>query len=206
MAVPVRRKLTETESTLAFLIGGGLTLIILAFLLASAQAGAGFDGSRLVFLIYLGALFIVVGVVAWMIMVHPSKNFDNWSTPLYTGHEHDEPHAETPADHAPVVAAQPVAQAAPAHPVAQTVSTSKNDDLEIIEGIGPKIAAVLKNVGIHTFADLAARQPADVEHIVRDAGVRMVGHADSWIAQAKLAAEGKMAELTEYQHQLRTKH
>ncbi len=182
-----RPKLTEMESTAAFVVGGGLALLILGYLLASAQSGvSGFDASRLNIVMIVGAFLFVGGIALWLATAQPWKNFDDWSTPLYTGH-HDE-HA--PASHAEA-AHEPGAQV---------------ESLEIIEGIGPKIAAALRNAGIATFADLASRQPAEVERIVRDAGVRMVGHADTWIEQARLAVEGKMTELEAYQHNLRSKH
>jgi hypothetical protein len=175
------------ESTAAFVVGGGLALLILGYLLASAQSGvSGFDASRLNIVMIVGAFLFVGGIALWLATAQPWKNFDDWSTPLYTGH-HDE--------HAPA-----------SHAEAAHQSGAQADSLEIIEGIGPKIAAALRNAGIATFADLASRQPAEVERIVRDAGVRMVGHADTWIEQARLAVEGKMTELEAYQHNLRSKH
>ncbi|MCC7206167.1 MAG: DUF4332 domain-containing protein [Anaerolineae bacterium] len=68
------------------------------------------------------------------------------------------------------------------------------DDLTIIEGIGPKIAAALAAAGISTYAKMARQTPADLEQIVRTAGVRMVGHALTWPEQAQLLAEGRLEE------------
>ncbi len=203
---------------MAFVIGGGLTLFILGFFLSSAQSQLqGYDPARLNIMMIVGGMLVVSGIVGWLFLTQPWKNFDDWSTPLYTGHDEAHhaasPHAETPHEAAHedvaepgVASVEPAAHAKPAGAAAYTPSASGRDDLRQIEGIGPKIAATLNAVGIHTYADLASRQPRDVERIVRDAGVRMVGHADSWIEQAKLAAEGKWAELETYKSTLRAKH
>jgi predicted flap endonuclease-1-like 5' DNA nuclease len=218
-----RKKLTEAESTAAFVVGGGLTLFIIGFLLASARSAlpnptnTGGRGS-IDFVMVVGALLFVAGVAGWLVITRPWKNFDDWSTPHYTGHPHHEEHSdhdehgehtthsETAAEgHAAV---SHVARSAPIPSAASvakaSTATSGTDDLKVIEGIGPKIATALNGVGIRTFADLAERNPDDVERIVRDAGVRMVGHADTWIEQAKLASSGKTAELEALQKQLRS--
>lgn len=83
-----------------------------------------------------------------------------------------------------------------------TVSATKKDDLLKIEGIGPKINAALNAAGITTFQDLHSRPAAEVESIVRNAGVRMVGNAGTWADQARLASEGKWAELQTLQQSL----
>ena len=76
------------------------------------------------------------------------------------------------------------------------------DDLEIIEGIGPKIAAVLKQAGISTFAQLAKEEPAHIKQILETAGLRLADPT-SWPGQAKLAAEGDQAGLKVLQEQLK---
>jgi predicted flap endonuclease-1-like 5' DNA nuclease len=209
--VSFRKKLTEMESTMAFVVGGGLTLFILGFFLSSAQSQLqGYEPARLNIMMIVGAMLLVAGIVGWLFLTQPWKNFDDWSTPLYTGHD-EAHHVETSheAAHDDVaelgVAAIEPAATPQTRAAASASSPSGRDDLRQIEGIGPKIAATLKAVGIVSFADLAARQPQDVERIVRDAGVRMVGHADSWVEQARLAADGKWAELETYKSSLRAK-
>jgi predicted flap endonuclease-1-like 5' DNA nuclease len=98
----------------------------------------------------------------------------------------------------PVVAARTAAESAPPKKL-----DDRADDLTLLEGIGPKIAAALNAAGIKTYARLAAFAPEEVERTVKAAGVRMVGHADSWPRQARLAAEGKLDELRAYQQTLR---
>ena len=76
------------------------------------------------------------------------------------------------------------------------VTTSSNDDLTIIEGIGPKAAEVLVNAGINTFAILA-NTTADAVKEILNAAEAKVQHLDpaTWARQSQLAADGKFDEL-----------
>jgi predicted flap endonuclease-1-like 5' DNA nuclease len=112
------------------------------------------------------------------------------------------PAAEAPISGAPVPEA-PAAEAAVPEAAASDLSATRPDDLTLIEGIGPKIAAALVSAGVTTFARIAEMAPADLEAIVRGAGVRMVGKSESWPVQARLAADGKLAELKTLQDKLK---
>lgn len=81
----------------------------------------------------------------------------------------------------------------------------QNTNLQIIEGIGPKVNDLLAKSGIVTWADLAAKQPEEIKPILEEAGsaYRMMDPT-TWPRQAQLAAEGKWAELVEYQKFLDT--
>ena len=69
------------------------------------------------------------------------------------------------------------------------------DNLEIIEGIGPKIAKVLVDGGISTFALLAAAKADDVTAMLKASGGRFsLANPASWAEQAALLRDGKMAE------------
>jgi len=97
-------------------------------------------------------------------------------------------------------------------PVAETVVTEKpakskkkveGDDLKLIEGIGPKIADLLINAGIVTFADLAATSAEKVSEILSAAGSNFASHNPStWSDQAALARDFKWDELKELQDRL----
>lgn len=76
------------------------------------------------------------------------------------------------------------------------------DDLELIEGIGPKIAAVLRDAGINTFPELAAADPAALRNVLRSAGLR-IADPTTWPDQARLAAEGKWEEFKTLTESLR---
>ena len=75
---------------------------------------------------------------------------------------------------------------------------TRQDQLEAIEGIGPKIAAVLRNSGIYTFAQLAERAPADLRALLDKAGSRFdLARTDTWSLQAKLLADGDILRFIE---------
>jgi len=73
-----------------------------------------------------------------------------------------------------------------------------SDNLQIVEGIGPKVEVVLENAGIQTWGDLAAKNPDELRAILAAAGLSMM-NPDTWPQQAQLAHEGKWDELIEYQ-------
>jgi len=79
----------------------------------------------------------------------------------------------------------------------------KPDDLKKVEGIGPKIAELLNNAGITTFAQLAKTDAEKIKGILSDAGSRYKMHnPTTWPKQAELAAEGKWDELKKWQDEL----
>ncbi|HMQ62745.1 MAG TPA: helix-hairpin-helix domain-containing protein [Flavilitoribacter sp.] len=78
------------------------------------------------------------------------------------------------------------------------------DDLKIIEGIGPKITQLLNNAGIHTWQELAAAEISQLKAILDAAGEHYRIHdPGTWPAQARLAAEGRWEELKQYQDELK---
>jgi predicted flap endonuclease-1-like 5' DNA nuclease len=95
--------------------------------------------------------------------------------------------------------------AATAKPAAPAVKASavpaKANDLAIIEGIGPKIAKLLNEKGIFTFAQLAEVDVPWLEQILREAHLQFA-KPGSWPEQARLAADGKMDELKALQDKL----
>lgn len=76
------------------------------------------------------------------------------------------------------------------------------DDLTILEGIGPKVVKVLNEAGIHSFAELAGANAADVQKTLDAAGLQMM-NPEGWIEQAKLAAKGDMEGLKKLQDALK---
>ena len=78
---------------------------------------------------------------------------------------------------------------------------SEGDDLTKIEGIGPKISALLKQNGISTFDKLAKADVANLEKMLDDAGLQMA-NSDTWPRQARLAADGQWDELKKLQDEL----
>lgn len=126
------------------------------------------------------------------------------------------PAPEAAVEEKPVVEAAPAAPAkeeakekAAAKPAKKekiTLPSGKKinqDDLKIVEGIGPKIEGLLNEGGIHTWKDLAEADQDKVQAILDEAGSRYRMHSPAtWAKQAQLAVDGKWAELEEYQDHL----
>ena len=76
-----------------------------------------------------------------------------------------------------------------------------SDDLELIEGIGPKIAELLKGAGIDTFDALAKATVEKVQEVLEAGGNQFnLAKPETWAEQAALAAAGDWAafdQLTE---------
>ena len=98
-------------------------------------------------------------------------------------------------------AAKPAAKkAAPA----KKAVAAKADDLKRIEGIGPKIAGLLNDAGITTFAQLGKASPKKLADVLSAAGARFrLAKPDTWQQQAKLAAAGKTDALKKLQDELK---
>lgn len=79
----------------------------------------------------------------------------------------------------------------------------KQDDLKLVEGIGPKIAELFNNAGITTWAELGMTSVGKLKEILASAGERYAMHdPGTWARQAKLASEGKWEELKKWQDSL----
>ena len=71
-----------------------------------------------------------------------------------------------------------------------------DDDLTIVEGIGPKIKSVFNAGGISTFAQLAATPVERLKELLVAAGPRFASHdPGTWPEQAALAAKGEFDAL-----------
>jgi len=82
--------------------------------------------------------------------------------------------------------------------------TAKADDLKKVEGIGPKIASLLNDAGIVTFADLSKAPIKKLRTVLEDAGSRFRMHdPKTWAAQAKMAAKGNWDKLKAWQGELK---
>ncbi len=69
-----------------------------------------------------------------------------------------------------------------------------SDDLELIEGIGPKIAELLKAAGIDTFDALAKAPVEKVQEVLEAGGNKFnLAKPETWAEQAALAAAGDWA-------------
>jgi large subunit ribosomal protein L21 len=108
--------------------------------------------------------------------------------------------ADAPSMSAPVAAAASaaatVAAAAPAKKAAKVRGKARDgsDDLELIEGIGPKIALLLKAAGIDTFDALAKAPVEKVKEVLEGGGSKFnLAKPETWAEQAAIAAKGDWA-------------
>ncbi len=98
----------------------------------------------------------------------------------------------------PSAAAAPKAKIAKAQP-------PQPDNLKRIEGIGPKIAEVLKAANIDSFTKLAAMTPDQIKDLLNAAGDRFsFQDPTTWPAQADLAAQGEWDKLKKWQDELKS--
>ncbi len=97
-----------------------------------------------------------------------------------------------------------VSQEVSSHPESHEVHTEvvTPDDLVKLEGIGPRVAKILNDAGITTFAALAHANPADIQTSLSTAGLQMM-NPEGWIEQARLAAVGDWAGLEKLQGELK---
>jgi enamine deaminase RidA (YjgF/YER057c/UK114 family) len=95
---------------------------------------------------------------------------------------------------APAKAAKEVKKAKASKPAKKPAAPAAKDDLEIIEGIGPKIAKILNGAGIATFSALANAQASTVQKLLDKAGPRFqLANPGTWAEQARLLASGQTA-------------
>ena len=96
------------------------------------------------------------------------------------------------------VAAVAVAKTAPAKKTAKAKIKGKkrdgSDDLELIEGVGPKIAGLLVDAGINTFDALSKASVESVQAVLDAGGSKFnMAKPETWAEQAALAAKGDWA-------------
>lgn len=68
------------------------------------------------------------------------------------------------------------------------------DDLKLISGVGPKIEAILNNLGIHTWAQVASWKKAERDWVDNHLNFHGRIERDDWVRQAKALAKGGVAE------------
>jgi predicted flap endonuclease-1-like 5' DNA nuclease len=80
----------------------------------------------------------------------------------------------------------------------------KENDLKIVEGIGPKIEALFQAAGITTWRDLSIAQTDKLQAILNSGGEHYAMHNPrTWARQALMAYQGKWQELKDWQEGLR---
>jgi predicted flap endonuclease-1-like 5' DNA nuclease len=105
--------------------------------------------------------------------------------------------AEAGPEVAPVTTA-PVSPPAAPPATPPATPTGGSDDLTRIKGVGPKLAALLGDLGVSSFGQIASWSAADIERMDGQLG-RFSGRIarDQWVAQARLLAAGDEAGFSE---------
>ena len=129
--------------------------------------------------------------------------------------ESDKPEAKvTKKEAAPAQKAEPAKEEAPAAkkeeapteekaaPKRAAAQSDEADDLKKVEGIGPKIAEVLAETGVTTFAALAKMDRDAIKAILETVSTLKSKEPKTWPQQAALAADGKWDELKVLQDEL----
>lgn len=77
---------------------------------------------------------------------------------------------------------------------------TEKDNLQMIEGVWPKIEKLMNKHGVRTFGDVVSSDVTGLEDILLAWGPRYQVHSPTtWPDQARLAMEWKWSELEEYQ-------
>lgn len=86
-----------------------------------------------------------------------------------------------------------------------TYNSTVKDDLQIIEGVGPKIEALLNRQGIDTFKKLSMTSFQELSVFLRLEGVdeSSIRSSETWPIQASIVAVGKIEYLKDFKFQLK---
>jgi len=77
------------------------------------------------------------------------------------------------------------------------------DNLEVIEGIGPRIAQLLRQNGVSSFAELATMSQPALRAVLEKGGPRFrIANPGTWPEQAALAAANRWEDLRALQDEL----
>jgi hypothetical protein len=148
------------------------------------EEGVEHGGTEYAWLVWVAlAIFVVMVFLGWLVS---SKGWLKQEDETVGGHDdhghgHEEMHQELVINHD---------------------EQAKPDDLKSLEGIGPKVAKLLNENGIHTFSQLAAADAAKLKEVLDAAGYAYMD-PQGWIEQAHLAAKGDAAGLQKLQDELK---
>ncbi len=159
---------------------------------------------------------IISGILGYLIGKGGSTTIDNSADLTLLKDKNAKLQADLDACNGKLTAASAAAAAATVAAVAPTVEEDlpfdaaaaklamgkaiKQDDLKVVEGIGPKISEMFQNAGIKTWKALSETAVARCQEVLDGGGERYRVHDPaSWPMQAKMAYEGKWAELAKWQ-------
>lgn len=168
-----------------------LIALLLAGMVSTACSGAAQETGRtrtIPWWVWLLVIVVALVVFIWLWLTSPKKR------------KEEAPTAQIGVAAPSHVVETPEGLARRAAPVAEG---READDLQVIEGIGPKISGLLQAAGITTFAQLAATDVSRLREILAQAGLSALADPTTWPEQASLAAAGKWDELQALQDALK---
>ncbi len=92
------------------------------------------------------------------------------------------------------------AKSRPAPQKAPEAAAEPHDDLTQLNGIGPRMASILNDGGITSYAQLEHANTGDLRQIVATGGALPPASLDSWPTQASYASRGDWSGLATYNH------
>ncbi len=102
----------------------------------------------------------------------------------------------------PSHAPEPSPTPPPAPAPKPAAASAGQDDLTVIEGIGPKMQGALRAAGIDTYAKMAQTSEDDFRAAIQAQGMRLAPSIPTWAEQATYAAKGDFDGLSEFQNSL----
>jgi len=186
--VNVREKLTPTEQALAWVIGLGILLAIIALILFGLDIVDNDDIT--ISLLIVGLAIAILGIGAWLILVRPWTEFDDLKTPLYTNHgEHA--HGEAAAE--PVAEAE--AAAAEAEPKPAAAPEAEAEPLPA--RAAPEPVTEAEAAAAEAEPKPAAAPEAEAEPLPARTAPEPVAEAEAAAAEAEpMPAAGRADDLT----------
>jgi predicted flap endonuclease-1-like 5' DNA nuclease len=137
------------------------------------------------------------------------RKIEDVEVTLYSGMTEDETTGETYAAVVAIATAvgapdEAAATRGPSLMLGTPPREPHSKDLQLVEGIGPRIAALLVEHNIYDLADLAATPVERLREILAGGGARFrLAEPATWPEQAALGAAGDWAGLTQLQARLK---
>ena len=151
-------------------------------------------------LVVIGAVILLALLIAWWIMHHPAERVRTETVDVLTPGAAPAARNTLLVDAPPVVAPPGaellggIGEIISAAATSSATSLDDADDLTRIKGLGPKIATLLRSLGISRFDQIAAWSEADVARIDSQLGTFQGRIArDNWIEQARYLSSGDVS-------------
>ena len=149
----------------------------------------------------IGAIVLLVLLIAWWIMRRPAERVRTETVDVLTPGAAPAARNTLLVDAPPVVVGPPgaellggIGEVISAAVSDAAVPSSDGDDLTRIKGLGPRIATLLRGLGVTRFDQIAAWSEADVARIDPQLGSfqgRIV--RDNWVDQARYLSAGDVS-------------